>query len=120
MTGGGVGDDGHGAGLVVYTLAAESVDGRESLTLRYAPFDPGTEVFSKPVRSDSTILAWGFEAVSFQYYGAEMDKDIPEWRSRWNADAEHYPRAVRIRTRNTPEGHGWPDLVFRLKSGERT
>jgi prepilin-type N-terminal cleavage/methylation domain-containing protein len=110
----------HGAGLVLYTLKAENVDGKESLTLRYAPFDPGTDVFSKSVRSDGMILAWGFEDVSFEYYGAEMDKDIPEWRSRWSADAEHYPLVVRIRTRNTPDGYGWPDLVYRLTSGERT
>lgn len=110
----------HGAGLVLYTLAAENVDGNESLTLHYAPFDPGQDEFSAPIRMESTILAWGFERITFQYYGAEKERDIPEWRSHWSADAENYPIAVRIRTRTTPDGEGWPDLVYRLKSGERT
>ncbi len=65
------------------------------------------------------ILAWGFEDISFQYYGRETDKDNPEWRSHWSDDAQRYPLAVRIRTRHTPDGEGWPDLVFQLKSGER-
>jgi prepilin-type N-terminal cleavage/methylation domain-containing protein len=110
----------HGAGLVMYMLAAENVDGRESLTLRYAPFDPGQDEFTTPIEMDGMILAWGFEDVTFQYYGVEKDKDIPEWRSHWSADAERYPIAVRIRTRHTPDGEGWPDLVYRLKSGERS
>jgi prepilin-type N-terminal cleavage/methylation domain-containing protein len=110
----------HGAGLVLYTLSAENVDGRESLTLRYAPFDPGRDEFTAPAEMQGMILAWGFEDVTFYYYGAETDKDTPEWRSHWSADAERYPSAVRIRTRHSPDGEGWPDLVYRLKSGERT
>jgi general secretion pathway protein J len=110
----------HGAGLVLYTLAAENVDGNESLTLRYVPFDPGNDEFAEPVSSEGMILAWGFEDISFQYFGAETDKDLPEWRSHWSTDAERYPLAIRIRTRNSPDGNGWPDLVYRLKSGERT
>jgi general secretion pathway protein J len=109
-----------GAGLFLYTLAGESIDGNESLTLRYAPFDPGNESFVEPVSSDGMILAWGFEDITFHYYGSQTDDDSPAWHRHWSPDAEFYPLAVRIRTRSTPTGDGWPDLVYRLRSGERT
>jgi prepilin-type N-terminal cleavage/methylation domain-containing protein len=109
-----------GAGLFVFTLAGEKVDGNESLTLRYAPFDPDSERLVQPASSKAIILAWGFEEISFQYYGSQTEKEPPAWHSLWNADADYYPLAVRIRTRKAPDGEGWPDLVYRLRGGERT
>lgn len=109
-----------GAGLVVYTLAGESIDGNESLTLRYAPFDPGTDSFAEPLASDGLILAWGFGDIRFHYYGSMTGDDAPAWHTSWSDAAQRYPLAIRIRTRNTPGGDGWPDQVYRLRSGERT
>ena len=109
-----------GAGLFIFTLAGETIDGNRSLTLRYAPFDPDSERFVQPESSEAMILAWGFEEISFQYYGAQTEKEAPAWHGLWNADADYYPLAVRIRTRKSTDGEGWPDLVFRLRGGERT
>ena len=109
-----------GAGLFVYTLAGQSVDGIESLTLQYAPFDPGSDSFADPVVSEGLILAWGFEEITFHYYGSLSDDEPPAWHPHWSDEAESYPLAIRIRTRNTQDGEGWPDQVYRLRSGEKT
>jgi len=110
----------HGAGLMTYTLAAERIDGREYLTLSYVPYDPGSEDFDDPHTSDRRIISSGFEAISFHYFGAEMDKEVPDWKQSWRNDAEHYPNAIRIRTRTDLGSGGWPDLFYTLRSGERT
>ena len=109
-----------GAGLFVYTLAGQSIDGNESLTLQYAPFDPGSDSFADPVVSEGMILAWGFEEITFDYFGSLSDDGHPAWHRYWSDEAESYPLAFRIRTRNTLDGDGWPDQVYRLRSGERT
>lgn len=109
----------HGAGLMSYTLAAERTDrGRELLTLSYAPFDPGGEAFGRPGSAQRLVLSRGFEAISFQYYGVQMENDVQAWTARWRDDAEHYPAAVRIRTRSDLGDGGWPDLYYRLRPGE--
>lgn len=110
----------YGAGLFVYTLASQSIDGNESLTLHYVPFDPGSDSFADPVPSEGLILAWGFEEITFQYFGSSSDDQPLAWHRQWSDEVESYPLAIRIRTRNTPDGNGWPDLVYRLRSGERT
>jgi hypothetical protein len=66
------------------------------------------------------ILAWGFEKITFHYFGSLNDDEPPTWHPHWSDEAERYPLAIRIRTRNTPDGDGWPDQVYRLRSGERT
>jgi general secretion pathway protein J len=108
-----------GAGLLVYTLAAERTDdGLEVLTLSYTAFDPGGERFEAIRSSAPMILTAGFETVEFEYFGAEMAKDLPDWRPVWREDAERLPSAIRIRTRTEFGGTGWPDLYFALRSGE--
>jgi len=107
----------YGAGLMSYLLTAETIDGHESLTLRYSPFDPGSEEIDNRFVSEPIILGWGFENISFRYYGSETDNDEAAWRSDWQEDAEHYPSAVLIRTRSETGSDGWPDLVYALRSG---
>jgi len=112
-----------GAGLMIYTLAAKRTDdGREVLTLSYAPFDPGSERFES-IRSTAPMISTaGFETVEFEYFGAEMEKEKerPDWKPVWRDDAEQLPVAMRIRTRTEFGGAGWPDLYFNLRSGQRS
>ena len=110
-----------GAGLMIYTLAAKRTDdGREVLTLSYAPFDPGTGNFETARSTAPIILTASFETVELEYFGAEMDKERPDWKPNWRDDAERLPMAVRIRTRTEFGGAGWPDLLFTLRSGEKS
>jgi len=110
-----------GAGFMIYTLAARRTDdGREVLTLSYAPFDPGSERFESIRSTAPMILTAGFETVEFEYFGAEMEKDRPDWTPVWREDAEQLPVAVRIRTRTEFGSAGWPDLYFNLRSGQRS
>ena len=107
-----------GAGLITYILAAEAIEEDNALTLRYAPFDPGSEEISTNYFSEPVVLATGFDGIGFQFYGAPTEDDETAWRSSWDQDAENYPKAILIRTRSQPEGEGWPDLVFELRSGD--
>lgn len=110
-----------GAGLMIYTLAAKRTDdGREVLTLAYAPFDPGTENFENARSTAPMILTADFGTVEFEYFGAEMDREPHDWKPDWRQDAERLPRAIRIRTRTEFGGAGWPDLLFTLRSGEKS
>jgi general secretion pathway protein J len=108
----------HGAGLITYLLEVTTIDEQTLLTLRYAAFDPGSDELSHDNLSEPIILGAGFDGAGFQYYGAFTDDDELAWHSSWQNDAENYPLAVFIRTRPDPESHGWPDLVFELRSGE--
>ena len=108
-----------GAGFMIYTLAAKRTDdGREVLTLSYAPFDPGSERFESIRTTEPMILTASFETVEFEYFGAEKEKDRPDWTPVWSEEAELLPNAIRIRTRTEFGGAGWPDLFFNLRSGE--
>ena len=108
-----------GAGFIIYTLAAKRTDdGREVLTLSYAPFDPGSERFESIRTTEPMILTAGFETVEFGYFGAEKEKDRPAWMPVWSEEAERLPSAIRIRTRTEFGGAGWPDLLFNLRSGD--
>jgi prepilin-type N-terminal cleavage/methylation domain-containing protein len=110
-----------GAGLMIYTLAAQRTDdGREVLTLSYAPFDPGSERFEAIRTTEPLILTAGFETVEFEYFGAEMKKERPDWKPVWREDAEQLPNVIRVRTRTEFGGAGWPDLYFNLRSGQRS
>jgi hypothetical protein len=104
---------------MIYTLAAKRTDdGREVLTLSYAPFDPGSEQFGSIRSTAPMILTAGFETVEFEYFGAEKEKDRADWTPVWSEEAERLPSAVRIRTRTEFGGAGWPDLFFNLRSGD--
>ena len=108
-----------GAGFMIYTLAAKRTDdGREVLTLSYAPFDPGSERFESIRTTEPMILTASFETVEFEYFGAEKEKDRPDWTPVWSEEAELLPNAIRIRTRTELGGAGWPDLFFNLRSGD--
>ena len=108
-----------GAGFMIYTLAAKRTDdGREVLTLSYAPFDPGSEQIDSIRSTEPMILTASFETVEFEYFGAEKEKDRADWTPVWSEEAERLPSAVRIRTRTEFGGAGWPDLFFNLRSGD--
>jgi general secretion pathway protein J len=106
----------HGAGLLIYTLAARTEDGIDTLTLSYAPFDPGAEEFAAPLESEQLTLATGFDAVSFAYYGAAMQDDRPSWSERWRSDAERYPTLIRLRAHAVDDS--WPELEFAVRLGD--
>ena len=107
-----------GPGLITYELAVETIDDRAALTLTYAPFDPGAERFDEPLTGVREVLALDFESIRFSYFGAQDEKGIAEWQDSWAHDAELFPQAVRIRTREEGADDGWPDLVLALRSGE--
>lgn len=108
-----------GAGLMIYTLAAKRTeDGREVVTLSYAPFDPGAEDFATVRSTAPVILTASFETVEFEYFGAEMRNEAADWKPVWREDAERLPTAIRMRTRTDAGGAGWPDLIYTLRSGE--
>ena len=108
-----------GAGFMIYTLAAKRTDdGRDVLTLSYAPFDPGSEQIDSIRSTAPMILTASFETVEFEYFGAEKEKDRADWTPVWSEEAERLPSAVRIRTRTEFGGAGWPDLFFNLRSGD--
>ena len=83
-----------------------------ALTLSYAPFDPGSDVFSEPIARGRQILASGFDSITFEYYGSETDEEDPAWLPNWRPDAERYPLAIRLRA----SGNNWPVLIFKLRS----
>jgi hypothetical protein len=64
------------------------------------------------------VLTAAFETVEFEYFGAEKEKDRPDWTPVWSDDAKRLPNAIRIRTRTEFGGAGWPDLFFNLRSGD--
>jgi hypothetical protein len=104
---------------MIYTLAAKRTDdGREVLTLSYAPFDPGSERFEAIRSTAPMILTASFETVEFEYFGAEKDKEPLDWKPVWSEEADRLPNAIRIRTRTEFGGAGWPDLFFNLRSGD--
>mgnify|MGYP001821362708 CR=1 FL=1 len=108
-----------GAGFMIYTLAAKrTADGREVRTPSYAPVDPGSEQFGSLRPTAPMILTAGFETVEFEYFGAEKDKDRPDWTPVWSEEAERLPSEIRIRTPTEYGGAGWPDLYFNLRSGD--
>jgi general secretion pathway protein J len=109
-----------GAGLITYILTAEAIEEDNALTLRYAPFDPGSDELSNDYFSEPVVLATGFDGIGFQFYGAPTQDDDTEWRASWEEDAENYPKAIIIRTRSEPGADGWPDLVFELRSGDQS
>jgi general secretion pathway protein J len=106
-----------GAGLFVYTLAAEREGHTYALTLSHAPFDPGQERFGRPEAAVRLTLASGFDAVALEYYGSETEDDEPAWLPAWRRDAERFPLAVRLRAARGG-GRDWPVLVFDLRSAE--
>jgi len=108
----------HGAGLMTYLLEVATVDESSALTLRYAPFDPGSDEITDDNLSEPIVLGAGFDGAGFQYYGAATDEDELTWQSSWTDAAENYPLAIIIRTRPDPTSDGWPDLVLELRSGE--
>mgnify|MGYP001813497693 CR=1 FL=1 len=110
----------YGPGLIVYELTAERIDGLEYLTLSYAPYDPGTPEWQEQPPGARRIISRGFEGVTFDYFGSEMKRDPPAWKSDWRDDAELFPSAVRIRTRPSDMADGWPDLVYVLRTAGRS
>jgi len=109
-----------GAGFLVYELAVANDDDGQLLVLSFTPLDPGDVNFGDPDFAGRLNLAAGFEDVSFDYFGAEMDDELQSWKQSWRLDAEHYPSAIRIHTSMNDSPVAWPDLVLPLRRGEES
>ncbi len=109
-----------GAGFLIYELTVEKDDDGQSLMLAFTPFDPGDIDFGGADLATHLILAAGFEDVTFDYFGAEMEDELASWKSSWRRDAEFYPSAIRIHTSDNDSPTAWPDLVLPLRQSEES
>ena len=109
-----------GAGYLIYQLTAEKDDDGHLLVLSFAPFDPGEADLGDRTLAGHLVLAAGFEDVSFDYFGTEMDDEQPSWKHNWRPDAEHYPSAIRVHTSEDDSPGAWPDLVLAIRRGEQS
>jgi len=110
----------HGAGYLIYELTAGKDAEGELLVLSYAPFDPGEANLGDRILAGQLVLGAGFEDLSFEYYGAEMEDELVSWKHSWRPDAEFYPAAIRIHTNDDISPGAWPDLVLPLRRSEET
>ena len=109
-----------GPGLLIYELAVKQDHDGHALMLSYAPLDPGNVHFGNSELPAHLVIAAGFEGVSFDFYGAEMEDEAASWKRSWRPDAEYYPSAIRIQTNDDDSPGAWPDLVLALRSGEKS
>jgi len=110
----------HGAGFLIYELTARKDDDGRMLVLSFGPFDPGSADPGETDLGRHMVLVAGFEDLSFDYFGAEMDDEIPSWKQNWRPDAKRYPAAIRIRTSIENSRNAWPELVLPLRGSEES
>lgn len=101
-----------GAGLLVFELELTKADGRTSLAISSAPFDPGSGAFDHVETASRMLLVPDLGNAAFDYFGAEFEKDPVSWKPAWMADAQRYPAMVRLRAEDSQRPAAWPELVF--------
>jgi prepilin-type N-terminal cleavage/methylation domain-containing protein len=99
-----------GAGYFVYQLGVVSLPGGSRVILAFAPFDPGSNRFATTEISGRELLAESLSDVSFDYFGAQDERDQPSWHSIWPSHTGRFPTIVRIRLVSSTLQ--WPDMVF--------
>jgi general secretion pathway protein J len=111
--------NGGDAGLFVYTISSQRIDGGQQLVLSYASYDPGQEEFNYMPVSRHRVLIESLSDVRFAYYGATDPDDNPDWHAEWFAEDDAFPRMVRILPVPLDATADWPDLSFIIRAGDR-
>ena len=106
------------AGLLVYTLVTEEYADAQRLVLSYAPFDPGAGDLPEAESDQHLILAEGFAAISFDFFGKRAADSKPSWHAEWQDDEENLPELVRIRLVAMKGIGNWPELVLNIRVEE--
>jgi len=106
------------AGLLVYTLVTEEYAAGQRLVLSYAPFDPGAGDLPEAESDQHLILAEGFAAISFEFFGKRAADSKPAWHEEWQDDEENLPELVRIRLVAMSGKGNWPELVLNVRVEE--
>lgn len=106
------------AGLLVYTLVTEEYAAAQRLVLSYAPFDPGAGDLPEAESDQHLILAEGFAAISFEFFGKRAADSKPSWHAEWQDDEENLPELVRIRLVAMNGIGNWPELVLNIRVEE--
>ncbi len=106
------------AGLLVYTLVTEEYAAAQRLVLSYAPFDPGAGDLPEAESDQHLILAEGFAAISFEFFGKRAADSKPSWHAEWQDDEENLPELVRIRLVAMKGIGNWPELVLNIRVEE--
>jgi general secretion pathway protein J len=101
-----------GPGYLVYHLGVEPVSGSSRVTLAFTPFDPGSEQFTMPEISGRELLTDTLTDASFEYFGAQDERDQPSWHATWPSDTGRLPTVVRMQL--TSSTLQWPDALFQI------
>ena len=109
---------GGSTGLFEYTLTVETDNDDARLVLSYHLHDPDMEGFapdgSEPHR---VLLVDQLKSASFDFYGAPVADEPPDWYSQWSFEAEAYPLLVQARLIRQDHQPQWPELVLALQTG---
>jgi prepilin-type N-terminal cleavage/methylation domain-containing protein len=111
--------NGGNAGLFVYTISSQRIDGGLQLVFSYASYDPGQEDFNYVPVSRRRVLIGSLSDVRFAYYGATDPDDTPDWHAEWFAEDAALPRMVRIVPVPLDATADWPELSFIIRAGDR-
>ena len=102
---------GHGAsGRHTFRLSSESVQGKTSLVIRFAPLD-GSAAFPDWNVADAHTLVSDITAFSISYLDGRQA--LPEWSQQWTIP-DRLPSHVKL-TIETARG-GWPETVIALRA----
>jgi hypothetical protein len=108
------------AGLIVYTLITEEYADGQRLVLFYAPFDPGAGDLPEAGSDRNLILADGFAAISFEFFGTQASDSMPSWHEEWPDDEETLPELVRMTFATANDANRWPELVLKIRAEEQS
>jgi hypothetical protein len=108
------------AGLLVYTLVTEEYAAGQRLVLSYAPFDPGAGDLPEAESDQHLILAEGFAAISFEFFGTQASDSMPSWHEEWPDDEETLPELVRMTFATANDANRWPELVLKIRAEEQS
>lgn len=111
--------NGGNAGLFVYTVSSQRIDGRQQLILSYSPYNPGQRGFDYTPASWRRTLIESMTDIRFAYYGAASADSIPDWHDEWLVEDDAFPRMVRILLVGSQKATEWPDLSFIIRAGDR-
>ena len=102
--------------MFAYSLVIHDAAGQSSLRLGYDPYDPGADRLASAFDGEGITLATTFTSASLAYYGAVSNDGVDSWRPEWPANAELFPKMVRIQFGANADDSAWPDLILPLRS----